>query len=344
MKKASLNFIAIGIALFSLVSCNDDDPVTPDVIPPNLTPIELPQTISFDSPSLYPEDFVYDESNERFFVGSSYNGKIVSVDLEGNITAFSNLPELVTVVGMAFDDVNNQLIVCNSDLGVSDQGPTDLTGKLATVYRFDAATGDVLDVYDLASLLPNQPHIVNDIVFDDEGNLYATDSSSPVIYKISAEGEMSVFATSPLFENPPNAVVGLNGIAFNPQGFLIVAHSANGDLLKVSISDPTIVEVVEMPQSVDGDGIRFVDENTLLVVTASLSGEGENFVHVINSSDSWSSATFSNSISLGSGLSFPTTVEFAGSTPYVIRSYIAQLFQNPPITNTSTFTLNKIDL
>jgi len=65
---------------------------------------------------------------------------------------------------------------------------------------------------------------------------------------------------------------------------------------------------------------------------------------VINSSDIWSSATVSNSISLGSGLNFPTTVEFADSTPYVIFSYIAQLFQNPQINNTSTFTLNRIDL
>jgi len=339
MKKVNLTFVLIGMLFISLVSCNEDDSDNPINVP-----VEFPERISFDSPSLYPEDFVYDESNERFFVGSSYGGEIVTVDLEGNVTPFTALPELVTVVGMAFDNVNNQLFVCNSDIGVSENGPSDITGTLATVYSFDGATGHVVNEYDLASLLPDQPHFINDMVFDNRGNLYITDSGSPVIYRISANGEMSVFATSPLFEVSPNALVGLNGIAFNPQGFLIVAHSENREFLKISISDPTDIEVVEMSESIEGgDGIRFVDDNTLLVVTGSIVG-GESFVHVINSSDIWSSATVSNSISLGSGLNFPTTVEFADSTPYVIFSYIAQLFQNPQINNTSTFTLNRIDL
>ncbi len=340
MKKANLKFIVIVMTLLSFASCKNDK----SVITQTAIPIELPQTISFNSLSLYPEDFVYDKSNERFFVGSSYNGKIVPVNLEGNVTPFSNLPELVTVVGMAFDDKNNQLLVCNSDIGVSEQGPTDITGKLATVHRFDGTTGDVLNKYDLGSLLPNQPHFINDIVFDDIGNLYVTDSRSPIIYKISASGEMSVFATSPLFETSPTAIIGLNGIAFNPEGFLIVAHSEKNEFLKISISDPTDIKTIKMDQTVkDGDCIRFIDNNALLVVTNSISG-GESFLREIKSSDSWSTATLSKSISLGSGLIFPTTVELLASTPYVLKSYIAQLFQNPPVTNTSTFTLNKIDL
>jgi len=339
MKKFNFKLALAVVMLFSLVGCTQSN----DLSVSNTTVVDLSHNISFESPSLYPEDFVYDELGKRFFVGSSYTGKIVTVDLEGNVTPFSNLPEAVTIVGMAFDNTNNHLLAINSDLGVSDQGPTDITGKLATVYRFDATTGDILNEYDLASLLPDQPHFINDMVFDDIGNLYVTDSMSPVIYKISAEGAMSIFATSPLFKNSPNAIVGLNGIAFNSEGFLIVAHSEKKEFFKISISNPADISAVKMDQNIEGgDGIRFSDNNTLLVVTGSITGD-ENFIHVINSSDTWSSATVAKSISLGSGLSFPTTVEFANTTPYVIQSHIAQLFQAPPITNISTFTLKRID-
>ena len=83
-----------------------------------------------------------------------------------------------------------------------------------------------------------------------------------------------------------------------------------------------------------------MDNNNLLFVSNSLGGEEHN-IFSINSTDGWSTASVTQSSSLGSGADFPTTVEFVNSTPYIIRSYIAALFGGN--TNISTFELEQVN-
>jgi len=90
-----------------------------------------------------------------------------------------------------------------------------------------------------------------------------------------------------------------------------------------------------------GDGIRLMDNNTLLFVSNSLSGE-DHTLFAINSTDGWSTATVANSLSLGNASDFPTTVEFANNTPYIISSYIAELVTPGGNTDISTFEINQV--
>lgn len=320
-----------------LTSCSDDDDNNNDN---NEIPVTLPENITFESPSLYPEDFAYDSNNQRFFTGSAFTGNIVTVDLEGNVTTFADSEDLIATVGLLFDEANNQVVVCNTNPGFSDQGQTETTGVLSTVVRYDAATGDVVSSHDLSTLFEG-PHLINDIVLDDEGNLFVTDSFSPAIYKITSDGVASLFATDTLFETAP-MTFGLNGIEFHPDGYLLVTHYQNQILYKVSIADPTDITVVEVDTEIgSGDGIRLMDNNNLLFVSNSLGG-GDHTVYSINSTNDWSTGVVSNSVSLGNGADFPTTVEFADSTPYVISSYIAELATDAG-SETSTFEINQIN-
>jgi len=132
------------------------------------------------------------------------------VDLEGNVTTFADSDDLIATVGLLFDEANNQVVVCNTNPGFTDQGMTETTGVLATVIRYDANTGDVVSSHDLSTLIEGG-HLINDIVLDDAGNLYVTDSFSPAIYRITPDGTASLFATNPLFETAP-MTFGLNGI------------------------------------------------------------------------------------------------------------------------------------
>ena len=320
-----------------LTSCNNDDDDNNDSANDSVV---LPENITFESQSLYPEDFAYDSNNDRFFTGSAYTGNIVTVDLEGNVTTFANSDDLIATVGLLFDETNNQVVVCNTNPGFSDKGITETTNILATVIRYDATTGEVVSSHDLSTLLDG-PHLINDIVLDTEGNLYVTDSFSPAIYKITSEGETSIFATDPLFETA-TGTFGLNGIEFHPDGYLLVTHYQNQILYKVSINDPTDITEIAIDTEVgSGDGIRLMDDNNLLFVSNSLGG-GDHTVYTINSNDAWSTASVSNSVSLGNGPDFPTTIEYVNSTPYVISSYIAELATGMS-SDTSTFEINKIN-
>ena len=334
LKKLVSGLLLLPLCL-QLTSCSNDDDNGDDGIA-----VVLPENITFESQSLYPEDFAYDSNNNRFFTGSAYTGNIVSVDVEGNVTTFADSDDLIATVGLLFDEANNQVVVCNTNPGFSDQGVTDTTGILATVVRYDATTGDVVSSHDVSNLLEG-PHLINDIVLDASGNLYVTDSFSPAIYKITADGTASLFATDALFETPAGTF-GLNGIEYHPDGYLLVTHYQNQILYKVSIADPTdITEVAVATEVGSGDGIRLMDATTLLFVSNSLGG-GEHTVYAINSDDAWSTATVSNSVSLGNGGDFPTTVEFANGTPYVISSYISELATGVS-SEASTFEINQIN-
>lgn len=325
-----------------LTSCSDDDDSTPGTDPE--TPVTvLPDNITFESLSLYPEDFAYDSANERFFAGSAYTGDIVSIDLEGNVTTLTESEDLISTIGILFDEANNHVVVCNSAPPFADQGTVDgVTNVLATIVRYDATTGEEVSTHDLSTLFDG-PHVINDIVLDDNGNLYATDSFSPAIYRVATDGTASLFATDPLFATPEAFNFGLNGIEFHPDGFLLVVNRTNQTLLTVSIADPTnVTEVAIEAELGSGDGIRLLDNDNLLFVSNSLSG-GEQSLFTINSADEWATASIANTTSLGSGGNFPTTIEFADSTPYVISSYIVELATGAS-TTTATFEINKIDL
>lgn len=333
MKKLVPVLFMLPLFLLLLTSCNeDDDSSTPEVV--------LPSNITFESQSLYPEDFAYDADNDRFFAGSAFTGNIVTIDLEGNVTTFADSDDLISTVGLLFDEANNQVVVCNTNPGFSDQGATATTGILASVVRFDAATGNMVSSTDLSTLFAG-PHVINDIVLDDAGNLYVTDSFSPAIYRITPNGTASLFATDPLFETAP-MTFGLNGIEYHPDGFLLVTHYQNQIIYRVSIADPTdIVEVTVNTGLGSGDGIRLMDDDNLLFVSNSLGG-GNHTVFSVNSTDGWTTGTVTNSVNLGNGLDFPTTVEFANSTPYVISSFIAELATGQG-TGSSTFELNQVN-
>jgi streptogramin lyase len=65
----------------------------------------------------------------------------------------------------------------------------------------------------------------DDMIFDDEGNLYCSDYSGDSVFKRSPEGEVTVF--SPGFDSP-------NGLAFDSQGNLFVCDNTADLIVKLS--------------------------------------------------------------------------------------------------------------
>jgi len=300
----------------------------------------LPANYNLTENSLYPESFVYSEANEKIYVGAYFKGKILTVDLFGNTSDFITDETLVAVVGMAIDEKNNRLLVCNSDAGISMRSDNSTIGQLAQIIAYDLTTGDKLKTIDLSALYPGG-HFLNDLVLDKDGNIYVTDSFSPVIYKIDQYDTPSVLVTDAQFE-VPQGTFGLNGIVYHPDGYLIVGRSFGGTVYKVSLAATSIVEEITLSTSVNSlDGLLLSDDNTLMLVSNYFAGPVfDEAIYKIETTDNWSTANVVDSFKNLDGF-YPTSLEMINNGLFVNYGFFPELV-DPTSAPNNRFTLQKI--
>lgn len=316
------------MSLLVLNSCKKEE------IKPLLDQYDLKET------SLYPESICYSSLTQKTYVGSYYKGKIVTVDLDGNLNDFIIDTTLIAVVGIAVDESKNRLYVCNSDAGISARSSSASTGILAEVVVYDLMSGDKLKVIDLNGLFAGG-QFLNDLVIDDNGNLYVTNSFSPVIYRIDNNDNASVFATDTSFSAPIGAF-GLNGIAYHKEGYLIVGNSYGGLLYKVPLNNPGNVTNISLNQNVNSlDGILLTDDNTLILVSNYFAGPSfDEVVYKIETSNGWSSANITRTFKSLNG-EYPTTLAEINNGLFVNFGYFQDLV-NPNSLPNNNFKLQKI--
>ena len=312
--KKSLYAVAAILGVITLSACNHL----------NSADVAVPvDRIEFSSPGLYPEGIEYDANQRVFLLSSLTQGTVSRVNDQGEIEAFIMDDELISSVGLYLDRAANRVIVANGDLGVSIRSSDQTQGKLAAVGIYDSITGEKINSVDLAALDPDRGHFANDVTVDYFGNIYVTDSFSPYIYKVNAEGEASIFATHPQFEAPEGGF-GLNGIVFHPDGYLIVAHFANGQLFKVPVDDPMAIEAIMINETLAFlDGLELRDSETLIAVSNDVTLV-DNQVLQLQSSDGWLNATVAQRIETGDQEA--TTVVVHQGSAYAIYSPLSILF------------------
>jgi len=150
---------------------------------------------------LYPEGVAYSKKQDVCFVSSLHYGKIGKIDRKGNYTEFVNDSDLVSTIGIRSDEKRNLLYVCVSDPGVSVKTKADNKLKLAKLIAYDLTTGKRKFATDLGALnVTDGGNFANDVAFDEEGNLYVTNSLSGMIFKITPEGIGSIFTTSEIWK------------------------------------------------------------------------------------------------------------------------------------------------
>jgi len=298
-------------ALLLLVSAckkNSDSPAAP----------ATPAAITFTQASLYPEGLEYDPTGQRFFVSSLTKGAIGQVKDDGTYAAFAADPALVSTPGLQLDPGRNRLLVAVSDFGNTPRSTAATTFKLAGLATFDATTGKRTAYVDLSALRPGQSHFANDITFDAQGNYYVTDSFSPIIYKVDAQGVASVFLENSRLAAPAGQF-GLNGIVYHPDGYLLVLHSAQGALYKVPLANPAAYSAVTVgPNLAGADGLLLTDNQHVLVASNS-----QNAVLRLATADGWATATGTGSFATGD--IFPTSLAPRGTDNYALYSHINTL-------------------
>ena len=126
---------------------------------------------------------------------------------------------------------------------------------------------NVIRWFDMATGAPRGSAVVadaqrfNDIEVAPDGTIYATqtgtdESATWRIYRLTAQGESSVFAEGPPLARP-------NGVAFDPEGNIVVVNILSNDVHTFSTSG----ELVKTEQAVDpgNDGLVILDDGTKYV-------------------------------------------------------------------------------
>lgn len=291
-----------------------------------------PPQIAFTANQLYPETASWSAKENAFFVSSVRHGTVGKVTLDGKYTPFITDDKLVTTVGLLADDAHNTLWVTNSDPGAGDRTNAGTQGKLAGVAAYDETTGARRAYYDLGSLSPGA-HFANDVSVDDAGDVYVSDSFSPTIFRIGADGKTSIFAQNALFGEGNG--FNLNGIAWHKDGFLLVGKYNSGELFRVNIADPTRVDKIELSEVLKGaDGLHLVDSQHLIVAQSL----GVDRTVELVSTDGWKSARVVRS--LKSVMSMPSSATQVGHDIYILNSRVDNLF-DPKAAKVSDFLLQK---
>ncbi|MET0392059.1 MAG: SMP-30/gluconolactonase/LRE family protein [Chitinophagaceae bacterium] len=290
--------------------------------------------ISFEAPAEYPEGLAYDPAADIFFVSSVKTGTIGKVNSQGQYTVFYRDSTLKSSYGMKVDSARHKLWVCTGDPNYSRYSDSSTYKKIIRIISLDTRTGAKLNDIDLSGLY-NGLHFANDMTLDNQGNLYITDSYSPVVYRIDANGKAGVFAQSDWFKAVD---IGLNGIVWSPDGYLIVAHNSDGNLYKIDISDPRRITRIKQQTFFPGaDGLLWDGQGNLVLVQ----NKGVHKIFRLSSKDNWQSAEVTAGTLAADRFHQPSTATLRKNTIYVMNSKLNEL-SDPTAAPSKEFSLQQV--
>ena len=291
------------------------------------------QRITFTAPDAFPEGIAYDKAADVYYVSSARMGTIGKVTPAGVYTVLYADTALKSSYGIKIHPDGKRLFVCVSDANYSKYTSPDTRNKMMRVISIDLATGKKVADINLANLYQGK-HFANDLVFDDKGNGYVTDSYSNAIIKVDASGTPSVFSKSPLFRSEG---IGLNGLVYHPGGFLLVNSTGKGMLYKVDINNGQNVQPVKSSMYFIGaDGMLLNDQNTITMLV----NGGNDKVMKLSTEDNWASAKLSGTTLIVDRFTYPATATFKGDEIWVMNANFHQLNDSTAF-QTKNFAIQK---
>ncbi len=321
MKNLFTPSLLMGMLCLLLVSCTSS---ALDDFLDRIDKEEQTEKIVIEEENLFPEGIEYDKILNRYLVSSLVYGDIGTVSDKGTYEVFIEDEDLISSIGIHIDQPRKRLLVAIADPGASVRTAPETQGQLAALAAYNLLTGERLFYTRLDELAPEGTgNFANDVTVDKQGNAYVTDSFAGIIYKVNEAGEASVFYQNSDFI-PAAGAFGLNGIDYDPRGFLLVAQSNTGEILRFPIKHPTDYHVVELPVEIPSpDGIYLKNPNELLVV-GNAGGTDNGVVYTFRTNNKWETAVVRDTFTTPAV--FPTTVTIRSGSPYVLYAYLNVLF------------------
>jgi len=276
------------------------------------------QRINFSAPDAYPEGIAYDSAANVYYVSSARTGTIGRVTPEGAYTVLHADTGLKSTYGMKIHPDGKRLFVCASDANYSRYTSPDTRYKMMRLLSIDIASGKKLADLDLSDLYKGK-HFANDLTFDNKGNIYLTDSYSNAIIKVDAAGKPSVFCKSPVLKTEG---IGLNGIVYHPDGYLLVSSTGKGVIFKVNVSNPQDVQQVRSSMYFIGaDGMLLNDRNTLTLLV----NGGNDKIFKLKTEDNWASVKPAATTLIIDRFTYPATATFNGDDTWIMNAKFHEL-------------------
>ncbi|MDH4201211.1 MAG: gluconolaconase [Spirochaetia bacterium] len=283
---------------------------------------KMPKEVWVEKSGLYPEGLEYDSSGNNFFVTSLKEGIIGKVDKRGHYTKFIEDPNFISAIGIRVDNKRNKLFVANSDPGVSIKTTAKTQKKIAGLGIFNLKDGKLIKYVDLGALLPKENHFANDIALEPkDGSVYVTDSFSPVIYKVSTDGDAQIFLQDKKFEGKG---FNLNGIVLH-NDYLIVAKDNDGTLFKIPLNNPKSFKEIDVDQKMEGADGLLLDNEGNLIVSANGSANTVYLLKTGNNFDMARVVAYDNN-----DWRFNTTGILVGEKIYILNAELNMLFGGKP--------------
>ena len=203
---------------------------------------------------LLAEGVAYDSREGNFYVSAVHRRKIVRMTPDGRFTDFALLDGEGdgAPLGLRADPVRRALWVATAAMPQM-RGYSAADSGVSALVRYDLDTGKRTGRYPVPQ--DGRAHVLGDLVLSRAGDVYATDSRAPVIYRLAAGAE----ALAPLVESP--LLISGQGLALTPDGTRLYVADYAGGILRV---DPAAGSIVPVPadESVTAlgiDGLYSVD-------------------------------------------------------------------------------------
>ncbi len=184
-------------------------------------------TVAFTLPErdLLTEGVAYDPRDGVFYVSSVHRRKIVRMTADGqfsDLLAFDD-KEPWAPLGMKVDAARRVLWVAATSLP-QGEGYAPADSNRSALVRIDLKTGRIAGQYEIPR--DGRPHALGDVAVSRDGDVYSSDSRSPVIYRVAAgSGTLERFVESPL-------LLSGQGLALSPdERRLYVADYSRGIVL-----------------------------------------------------------------------------------------------------------------
>jgi len=176
-----------------------------------------------------PAAISWDESRERFLVGTQNEGAVVAVSPDGSTKVLIKANDengLWAIRGIHADSDNNRLWVSSAAVPAFSAYKATEKGRGA-LFEFDLETLELKGRYNVP--LDGQTHELGPIAVSGNGDIYIADLAQPIVFRKTAQSEtLETFVAI-------KELVGLRDLAVSPDsGKLYIADSAMG----VMVVDP----------------------------------------------------------------------------------------------------------
>jgi len=261
----------------------------------------------FTAPAFGCEGVNWDVEKERFIIGSVFTDKIYSLVPGQNTSA---LPAAVFETGFGnlgvyLDQNNERNILWSASTGWSRRPPiTEASPVQASIMRYDLSTGMVMEEdVSFLRLDPARFMVLNDVVADDEGTAYFSNSFDGQIIaaKLVGGSLLTKSVTLPDFKSNIGSF-GLNGMEYYDDALYVAfvdpsGSNAESGIYRIADPDDTPIyernsitlgnDIVKLEPGVPFvDGMRFHPDHKRLFVTSGTS------VYELRSDDDFKSSAY----------------------------------------------------